>query len=202
VNTSQQLEYVLQLFEAEKVHVRFRAEYTLDADGERNGRVIKDLFWMSPEQIRMTQRFISGLMYETDATFNTNVLKLPLSVLVGIDNCGKTFPAAFCYITSESAASFKFVTAQLSDLAFYDCLENVVIVGDFCKGLGAALDLSLTKIVDEPLVYPPERDEEIPEAAEVIVHEEGGRPQHVLLQLCEWHAVQAIKRRLVSAGRY
>jgi hypothetical protein len=40
----EELEYVLQLLEAEKVHVRCRAEYTVDADGERNGRVIKDLF--------------------------------------------------------------------------------------------------------------------------------------------------------------
>jgi len=41
-------------------------------------------------------------MYETDATFNTNSLKLLLSVLVGIDNCGKTFPIAFCYITFKT----------------------------------------------------------------------------------------------------
>jgi hypothetical protein len=64
---------------------------------------------MSPEQIKMTRRFVSGFMYKTDATFNTNRLKLPLSVMVGIDNYGKTFPIAYCYITSESAASFKFV---------------------------------------------------------------------------------------------
>ena len=46
-------------------------------------------------------------MYEIDATFNTNSLRMPLSVMVGINNIGKTFPMAFCYITSESAISFK-----------------------------------------------------------------------------------------------
>lgn len=51
--------------------------------------------------------FVSGFMYETDATFNTNYLKMPLSVIVGIDNTSKTFLIAFCYITSESAVSFK-----------------------------------------------------------------------------------------------
>jgi MULE transposase domain len=61
---------------------------------------------MSLEQIRMARRFVSDFMYETDTTFNTNVLKLPLSVIVGINNTGSTFPVAYCYITSESTTSF------------------------------------------------------------------------------------------------
>ena len=115
---------------------------------------------MSLEQIKMARRFVSSFMYKTDATFNTNSLKLLLSVIVGIDKCRKTFPAAYCYITLESAASFKFVVDQLSDLAFYDCPKAAVIVGDFAKGLGAAcaakaaVDLSLTEITEEPLVCP------------------------------------------------
>jgi MULE transposase-like protein len=206
----EELEYILQLLEDNGAHVRVRDEYVLDAAGERTVRVIKDLFWMTAEQIKLGRRFVSGFMYETDATFNTNRLKLPLSVMVGIDNRGKTFPMAYCYITSESAASFKFVADQLSDLAFYDCPEAAVVVGDFSKGLGAAMaakaavDLGLTEIIDKPLICPADKDEELPEAAEVVVHEglNHGEPQRVLLQLCEWHAVAAIKRRLIAAGKY
>jgi hypothetical protein len=40
----EELEYILQLLEAKNVHVRFRLEYILDKNGERIGRVIKDLF--------------------------------------------------------------------------------------------------------------------------------------------------------------
>lgn len=115
---------------------------------------------MSAEQIKLARRFVSGFMYKTDATFNTNRLKLPLSVVVGINNCGRTFPIAYCYITLESAASFKFVSNQLSDLAFYNCPKAAVVVGDFSKGLGAAMaakaavDLSLTEIIEEPLICP------------------------------------------------
>jgi MULE transposase domain len=125
---------------------------------------------MSLEQIKMAQRFVSSFMYKTDATFNTNSLKLLLSVIVGIDNCGKTFLIGYCYITSESAASFKFVVDQLSDLAFYDYPEAVVIVGDFAKGLGAAcaakaaVDLGLTEITEEPLVCLLDYDKEMPKA--------------------------------------
>ena len=116
---------------------------------------------MSPEQIKMVRRFVSRFMYETDATFNTNCLKLPLSIMVGIDNCGKIFPIAYCYITSESAASFKFVAEQLTDLVFYDCSEAVIIVGDFSKGFGAAvatkaiIDHGLIDIMEDALVCPP-----------------------------------------------
>jgi hypothetical protein len=185
----EKLEYILQLLEEEDVHVCFRAEYTVDADREQDGRVIKDLFWMSPEQIKMAQRFVSGFIYKTDATFNTNSLKLSLSMMVGIDNYRKTFSIAYCYIISESAASFKFVADQLSDLVFNDCSEAGVIVGDFSKGLGAAcaakaaVDLSLTEITEEALVCSSEKDEELPEAVEVIVYKALRKPQHIFLQL-------------------
>jgi hypothetical protein len=142
---------------------------------------------MSLEQIKIVQRFVSGFMYKTDATFNTNSLKLPLSVMVGINNCRKTFSAAYCYITSESAASFKFVTNQLTDLAFHNCPEAAIIVRDFSKSLGAAcaakaaLDLGLTKIKEEPLVCLPNEDEELPKAAKVVVSKAAGMPQTVFL---------------------
>jgi hypothetical protein len=181
----EELEYILQLLKDDGAHVRVRDEYILNAVGERTVRVIKDLFWMTAEQIKLARRFVSGFMYETDATFNTNRLKLPLSVMVGIDNRGKTFPIAYCYITSESAASFKFVVDQLSDLAFYDYPEAAVVVGDFSTRLGAviaakaAVDLGLTDIINEPLVCPADRDEELPKAAKVVVHKglNYGEPQ-------------------------
>jgi len=48
-------------------------------------------------------------MYKTDATFNTNYLKLLLNVIVSI-NYKRTFLIAYCYITFKLAASFKFVS--------------------------------------------------------------------------------------------
>jgi hypothetical protein len=113
---------------------------------------------MSPKQIKFARRFVSGFMYETDATFNTNCLKLPLSVMVGINNTGKTFPIAYCYITSKSAVSFKWVIEQLTDLAFYsNCLKAALICSNFSKGLGAAVAAKATanlaglKLIDEAL---------------------------------------------------
>jgi MULE transposase domain len=195
----EELELILYTLKEEGVHPRVREEY-IEENGIRTGRVIKDLFWQSPEQIKMSRRFVSGFMYETDATFNTNSLRLPLGVMVGIDNTGRTFPVAYCYITSESAASFKWIAEQLTDLVFYDCPEPALIVGDFSKGLGAAVaakataDLAGLEPTDECLA--PEDD--LLEAVDVVV----GESTRIRLQLCEWHAIEAIKRRFIAVGRY
>jgi hypothetical protein len=87
---------------------------------------------------------------------------------------------------------------------FHGCPEAAVVVGYFSKGLGAAVDLGVTKIIKELLKCLLDQDEELPKAAEVIVYREldDGQLQHVLLQLCKWHAVSDIKRRLVAAGGY
>jgi hypothetical protein len=62
---------------------------------------------MSLEQIWMAKRFVSNFMYKTDATFNTNILKLLLNVIVSINNTSSTFLIVYCYITSKSVSSFK-----------------------------------------------------------------------------------------------
>jgi hypothetical protein len=85
-------------------------------------------------------------------------------------------------------------------LAFYDCPEPALIIGDFSKGLGAAVAAKAAvdlkwDIVGQTTVGFPVTDE-------VVVGEENGKEQRVYLQLCEWHAVEAIRRHLTSAGRY
>jgi hypothetical protein len=61
---------------------------------------------MSDKQTYIARRFVSGFLYKTNTTFNTNTRRLPLSVIVGIDNTGHMFPMAFMFITSELAKSF------------------------------------------------------------------------------------------------
>jgi hypothetical protein len=161
---------------------------------------------MSSEQIRMAQGFVSDFIYETHTTFNTNVLWLPLSVIVGIGNTGATFPIAYYYITSESAASSKWIATQLTELCFKKCLELALIYGDFSKGLGAAIAAKATA----DLAGLPPMDKALPqqdpvallEATEVVIGEATGKPQPTKLQLCEWHALKAIKRKLVAASQY
>jgi hypothetical protein len=96
---------VITILEQNGFYPRTREEYIVENSIRIKG-VVRDIFFMSDEQIRIARRFISGFLYETNATFNTNTWRLPLSVIVRIDNTGHTFPMAFMFITSESAKSF------------------------------------------------------------------------------------------------
>jgi hypothetical protein len=80
----EELELLMSVLERNGLHPRCREEYIV-VGGERKGRIIRDIF-MSDEQIHLARRFVSSFIYETDATFNTNTLRLLLSVMVGIDN--------------------------------------------------------------------------------------------------------------------
>jgi hypothetical protein len=200
-------------------HPRTREEYILE-DGVRKKRVVRDIFFISDEQIRLTRRFVSGFIYKTDATFNTNTLRLPLSVMVEIDNTGTTFPMTFMFITSESSKSFTFASEQLTDLCFYDCPEAAIICEDFSKGLRASIALKVTQdLSKEKQVEDEDGFVEIDDVQEAVDDLElqrvinllegdttivdvgvGSEGEQTFLQLCEWHAVEAIKRCLIHAG--
>jgi hypothetical protein len=53
---------LLKILEDEGLHPRVREEYILNENGERTQRIIRDIFWISPEQIRMAQRFVSDFI--------------------------------------------------------------------------------------------------------------------------------------------
>jgi MULE transposase domain len=92
----------MAILEQNGFYPRTREEYIVE-EGIRTKRIVRDILFISDEQIRLARRSVSGFIYETDATFNTNTRRLPLAVMVGINNTGHTFPMAFMFITSESA---------------------------------------------------------------------------------------------------
>jgi hypothetical protein len=157
---------------------------------------------------------VSGFLYETDATFSTNTRRLPLSIMVGINNTRHTFPMAFMFITTESAKSFKFAGECLTDLCFYNCPQPSLICGDFSKGLGAAVAAQAAKDlakdiednefmdIDDVVDLEAERSSEFLEGTIVVDVAIGTKGERTRLQLCEWHAIKAIKKRLIHSGRY
>lgn len=78
------LDLLLTCLEFEDFRVRCHFKNLLDDQGRRTARILEHLFFCSSEQIRLGRRFVSGFVMQTDATFNTNCLHLPLSVIVGI----------------------------------------------------------------------------------------------------------------------
>jgi len=69
----EELKLLMGYLERHGYHPRCREEYIIE-DRRCVSRVIRDIFFMSDEQVHLAYRFISEFMYETDATFNTNTL--------------------------------------------------------------------------------------------------------------------------------
>lgn len=123
----------------EGFHVRYSEKYIVE-NNIRQNPVIEHFFFCSPEQIQMARRFVSGFVIDTDATFNINELRMPLSGLIGITNTMSTFPVAHCFIKSESTPAFVFINECLEDLFFFDdCPGPAVMLGDFSVGLSQAM---------------------------------------------------------------
>ena len=184
----QELDFALGSLEREGFHMRTLEKYMVENNAPQR-RIVEHFFFCNAEQIRLARRFFSGFLIETDATFNTNQLNLPLSVLVGVTNTSQTFPVAYCYITSESAECFAFLFECMKNLIFHDaCPGPRVILGDFAAGLTAAM-------------YRRAPDTAINIAWQVARSMHETEPDCVL-QLCTWHAAEAIKKRLIKTGLY
>lgn len=135
----EELKFALRTLKTEGFHMRCMEKYLVENNRPKR-RVVEHFFFCNEEQIRLARRFVSGYLIETDATFNTNQLNLPLSTLVGVTNTLQTFTIAYCYITSKSAKSFLFLFDCLKDLIFYNaCFSPGIILGDFAAGLAAAM---------------------------------------------------------------
>lgn len=174
----------------EGFHVRYSEKYVVE-NSIRQNRIIEHFFFCSPEQFQMARRFVSGCVIETDATFNTNELRMPLSGLIGITNTMSTFPVAHCFITSESTSAFVFINECLKDMFFFDdCPGPAVMLGDFSAGLSQAMLKTIQK----------SRSEAGMSIAWKLSHELDHVGINCTLQLCSWHAAEAIKKRLITEG--
>jgi hypothetical protein len=128
--------------EEKKFFVRTRWLESTSVSAEGKTLVIKQLeqlLFTNNSMIQRSRRFISDFMAQIDATFATNILKMPLVNVVGIDNCGLTFNSAFSFIRSESAHDMRFILTNLRILMFNDCPIPRVIIADQGRGLQSAL---------------------------------------------------------------
>jgi hypothetical protein len=95
----------------------FRTKQDIEEDG--TGKVISrkltQIFFAHRKQLDAAKRFVSGWLLVIDGTFNTNKLRLPLLVIVGVLNTGDTFPVAFSFCPSESKDAFDFVWESLKE---------------------------------------------------------------------------------------
>jgi hypothetical protein len=101
--------------------------------------------WFTAKQLRLNRLFASGFLLKTNATFNKEARRLLLYNLVGIDNCGKTYPVIQLFATNKSARVFAKVEEVWDRMIFHDCPGLAVLAGDFAAGLAASVTRSAAK---------------------------------------------------------
>jgi hypothetical protein len=108
---------------------------------------MEQIFFLHEFQRRWAQRFVAGFALIIDGTVNTNRLRMPLIICVGITNTGKTFPIAISFAMSESKAAYEFIFACLIAMVFTNgVIPPGVVIGDQSGGLIAAMPEALPDI--------------------------------------------------------
>jgi hypothetical protein len=108
----------------------------------------------------MAHRFVSGVVAQTDGTFNTNKKRLLLQCFVGVDNTGKTFQFLQAFSIAESAEIIQFLLQILKDHFFYDCLSFAVLMGDFGSGLSAGFAQKAVQDAKDTVEYKRKKESE------------------------------------------
>jgi hypothetical protein len=152
---------------------RCRVEIEEDEEGSPISRKLKQIWFAHKEQLNAAQRFVSDWSLVIDGTFNTNKDRLPLLIAVGVLNSGHTFPIAFSYVPSESDESLGF---------FWDSLKEECFMPD---GNLPAPPLPRIVIADQ--------------AGGVLSSVPKAWPQ-CRVQICDWHAVEAMKAKYRKSG--
>jgi hypothetical protein len=129
---------------AEGFHTRSRYTYVMDsATGQPISRCLQQLFFISDAQIRLGERFCSSFMVEIDSTFNTNALRLLLTIIVGVSNTGMTFPLTFSFVPAENKVFMNFIFESLSELVWSEYPPLSVVIADQGPGLISSFSTSL-----------------------------------------------------------
>ncbi|KAI9766567.1 MAG: hypothetical protein M1839_004877 [Geoglossum umbratile] len=109
----------------------------------------KQLFFMSDAQMQWGQRFSSSFIVKIDTTFNTNNLRLLLTIVTNISKTEVSFLLAFSFLPSKSKVSFNFIFQSLRELVWEEYASLVIIVGDLAQGLAASLPLSMSDSIPQ-----------------------------------------------------
>ena len=182
LSNQKELTLLLQYLQKKNFHVHLLEKY-VDIKGKPKKHIAKVITFTNSEMIRLAKKFVNQFVYMINATFGTNQTRLPLLVLVGINNTDTTFPFFFAYIVSESAETFQFVNNFLTEVVFFDVPGPAVCIGDWAAGLYAAMF-------------------DFNEQERVVAVEQGCSVEICQFQTCNWHTVEAIKAKLIRASKY
>ena len=97
------------------------------------------VFWLE-EGVDLMRRFCSGHVYQIDATFATNKLRIPMMTSVGLTNEGTNLPCMVGYVPGETTDAYSFFIGIGNSEIFGEAiLEPDVYLIDGSASMAAAV---------------------------------------------------------------
>jgi hypothetical protein len=112
-------------------------------------QVLKAVFCTNNNLIKLTRRFCPDWMIQTDGTFNSNRIKMPLIDCLGVNNTGKSFIFAFAFVTSDSSDDWGFVLECLEQTVFDGLPLPRVVLADQGLGLRAVFHATWPECISQ-----------------------------------------------------
>lgn len=196
-NTLQGFEALIVALEDAGFIYRCLIRQEIDATDQPIAQNCEQVWFTLPVQIEFARRFIADFTCFIDGTFSTNALNLVLVVIYGVTNTGTTFPACLSFCRSESKVSFDFIFEAMKDFIFTRTTALPEIRdADEAETPGKDIrpneDITLLKYdIPPPRVI-------ISDQSKGLIASLPTSLPHVTLQLCDWHAVQNIMKRLAN----
>ncbi|GJU14208.1 FAR1-related sequence 5-like protein [Tanacetum coccineum] len=101
--------------------------YVHDYDTHPVTNELEALFFVHPSSFKIWRAFPHVLIM--DATYKTNIYKMPFVEIVGITSTSKTFCIAFAFISEEKEKNYEWVLERLK-LTLEGCMLPRVIITD------------------------------------------------------------------------
>ena len=101
--------------------------YVHDYDTHPVTSKLEALFFVHPTSFKIWREFPHVIII--DATYKTNIYKMPFVEIVGVTSTRKTFCIAFAFISEEKEKNYKWVLERLK-LTLEGCMHPRVIITD------------------------------------------------------------------------
>ena len=127
---------------------RTRIDIEENSQGQEIRLKLIQIGFTHPSLIEATKKSVADFLCVIDGTFNTNNLRMPILIAVGVLNSGRTFPIAFSYCPSESKESYSLFWESLKAFCFTDICDGPatvpprVILGDQAGGILASVPIA------------------------------------------------------------
>ena len=108
-------------------HVLFNKQYVYHTREDPVTNAVEEVFFVHPRSYDLWRAFPHVLMM--DATYKTNLHKMPLMQIVGVTSTGQTFDVAHAFLSNEREDNFLWMLGHLKDM-LHKCMEPRVIVTD------------------------------------------------------------------------